>query len=274
MRLQDFADSRRAHPLWPPLLAARGPGGASARHAHHAMHLVLAVRGELSVNVGGAVHRGAGVLTAPDVPHALDARGADTLLVFVDPESDVGASLRAALATPVRIVTPAERRAIDATTDPRAIMGADGPAWTAKLATILGDGAVPTRRPIHPRVRRLLALLRSEEPDDTSLEALARRVGLSPSRLMHVFTTSIGIPLRPYLAWLRLQRAAAAIVAGSTLTEAAAFAGFADSAHMSRSFRRAFGMPPSGLRPPAPSRPIGSSASRGSALRSSHGKRT
>ena len=66
---------------------------------------------------------------------------------------------------------------------------------------------------------------------------------------MHVFTASIGIPLRPYLGWLRFQRAARAIVSGIPLTDAAMAAGFADAAHMTRTFRRMFGVPPSALRP-------------------------
>jgi AraC-like DNA-binding protein len=235
------------------------------------MHLVLALDGELSIRVGDEVLRGAGVLTAPDVPHALDARGVDVLLVFVDPESAVGASLASALDRPVRIVTDAERRALDPATDPMAIMGADGPAWTAKVAAALGRDAPKAKRVLHPRVRRLLARLRAEDLADTSLEALAREARLSPSRLMHVFTESIGIPLRPYLVWLRLQRAAFAIVSGRTLTDAAAFAGFADAAHMSRSFRRAFGMAPSALRP---GQPVRSSVAPARAVRSAHGKRT
>lgn len=107
-------------------------------------------------------------------------------------------------------------------------------------------------------MRKLLRLLRDDPGEaDTSLEALAARVGLSPGRLMHVFTASIGTPLRPYLAWLRLQRAAAAIVGGMSLTEAAAAAGFSDGAHMSRTFRRMLGLPPSALR--VPSQPVRSS---------------
>jgi transcriptional regulator GlxA family with amidase domain len=65
---------------------------------------------------------------------------------------------------------------------------------------------------------------------------------------MHVFTSSIGIPLRPYLAWLRVQRAAVDIVSGSPLSDAAQAAGFSDAAHMSRTFRRMLGIPPSLLR--------------------------
>ena len=57
----------------------------------------------------------------------------------------------------------------------------------------------------------------------------------------------VGLPLRRYLLWLRLQDAVQAIAAGAPLTDAAHAAGFADSAHLSRTFRRMFGITPSDL---------------------------
>lgn len=237
-------------PLWPPLLATRGPGARSDGHAHHAMHLVLAVDGELAFRVGarGRWQRAAGILTAPDVAHALDADGREVLLVFLDPDSDAGAALRAHLTVPVRAVTADERAGLLHDADPRAIMGAGGVAWTARVVEQLGGGPAAPRQ-VHPRVRALLRHLRALPPDgDVSLPALATAVGLSPGRLMHAFTASIGVPLRAYLLWLRLQRAAAGIVGGLALSAAAHAAGFADAAHMSRTFRRMLGLPPSALR--------------------------
>src|SRR5262249_37832358 len=94
---------------WPPLLAAPGPGSFSALHAHHAMHFVLSTGKDLRVRTS---HRGrwtaaAGVLTAPDIPHAIDACDAEKLLVFFEPESDVGALLRPALTGPLRFISGA-----------------------------------------------------------------------------------------------------------------------------------------------------------------------
>lgn len=237
-------------PLWPPLLATRGPGALSAAHAHHGMHVVVAVRGELRVRAGakGAWRRAAGVITAPDVAHAIDGAGADVLLVFLDPESDAGRALLATLDGPLRLLDRAAADALAADADPLAIMRERGVAWTARAVEIFG-GRSPARRAVHPRVRRVLSRLRALPADgDVSLEALARVAGLSPGRLMHAFTESIGVPLRPYVAWLKLQRAAAAIAGGAGLSEAAAAAGFADAAHMSRTFRRMFGLTPSALR--------------------------
>ena len=238
-------------PLWPPLLASRGPGGRTARHAHHAMHLLLALRGRLRVRLDGAPgwRAAAGVLTAPDAAHAIDGSGCETLLVFVDPESDAGRSLRALLDGPVRLVSEAERDLLARQADPRAIMLSDSAPWVGRALEVLRAAPVASRRAVHPRVRRLLRLLAAEPAlVRASLVRLARAVDLSPGRLMHVFTESIGIPLRPYLAWLKLQRAGGAIAAGRPLGEAAYAAGFADAAHMTRTFRRMLGMTPSALR--------------------------
>jgi AraC-like DNA-binding protein len=239
-------------PLWPPLLATRGPGARSEEHAHHALHLVVALGGPLRVRAKGLPERGvqaAGVLTAPGAPHALDAAGTEVLLVFFDPQSEAGASLCSLLRGPVRLLTRAEADAVAEDGEPLELMRGGGLAWTQRVLQQLGGRELPLRRPVHPRVRKLLRLLRELPPDsDTSLEALAEQVGLSPGRLMHAFTESIGLPLRPYLAWLRLQRAAAAIAGGTALSEAALEAGFADSAHMSRTFRRMLGTTPSALR--------------------------
>lgn len=242
-----------ALPAWPPVLAARGPGARSTPHAHHAMHVVLAVAGEVRFRAGarGTWQAAAGIVTAPDVVHAIDTTDADTLLVFVDPESEHGRELCAHVSG-VTAIDAARRDALLAQgADPMAIMTGGSAAWTAKAVAVVAGTSARAERRVHPRVRRLLRELRELPPDaDTSLEALAARVKLSPDRLMHVFTASIGTPLRPYLAWLRLQRASAAIVSGAALTDAALAAGFADAAHMTRTFRRMLGATPSSLRQP------------------------
>src|SRR5688572_9429513 len=97
MRLPVLPSSAGARelPLWPPLLATRGPGSKSEPHAHHAMHLILALDGLLKVRapLSEPWVEAAGVLTAPDAKHSIDARGVEVVLVFFDPESDVGEAL-------------------------------------------------------------------------------------------------------------------------------------------------------------------------------------
>ena len=83
--------------------------------------------------------------------------------------------------------------------------------------------------------------------DDFSLKALSGVSGLSQSRFMHAFTESVGVPPRPYILWLRLQRAACDLMSGVSVTEAAHSAGFSDAAHLTRTFRRMLGLTPTEL---------------------------
>jgi AraC-like DNA-binding protein len=102
---------------------------------------------------------------------------------------------------------------------------------------------------MHPKVNRVLKHLRARlgKGEDFSLKTLAAVSGLSRSRLMHVFTESVGVPLRPYILWLRLQRGSCELMNGATATEAAHVAGFSDAAHLTRTFRRMLGTTPTDL---------------------------
>src|SRR5262245_10371575 len=88
---------------WPPMLGVRGPGRCRTLHSHHAMHFVLAVDGDLRVRTSlhGRWTKAAGVLTTPDIPHAIDASAGDQVVIFFDPESDAGAALRPAGTAPL-----------------------------------------------------------------------------------------------------------------------------------------------------------------------------
>ena len=90
---------------------------------------------------------------------------------------------------------------------------------------------------------RLLPML--VQNGDPRVQHVARQVGLSESRLMHLFREQIGIPLRPYARWLRLRLAADEVRRGANLTQAAHAAGFTDSSHLSNVFHDTFGLTPS-----------------------------
>jgi AraC-like DNA-binding protein len=104
------------------------------------------------------------------------------------------------------------------------------------------------RRPpaLDYRVERVLRSLPSRlaEAEAVSLDAIAASVRLSPSRFMHLFTTSVGVPLRPYILWLRLQCGASELARGESVAAAAYAAGFSDAAHFTRTFRRMIGATP------------------------------
>lgn len=232
---------------WPAALVTWGPGGVSAPHAHHCWHLLVGLDGDLAVTgAEGSSRRGGAALTAPDAPHAVDARGTRALVVFVDPESAAGERLLAAFGRGApEVFEDREAARLRQLLDPAGPVLREPDGAVARALSLRGDAVVPPRQR-HPGVRRVLRHLREAPPGaDSSLAALARVAGLSPGRFMHAFTADVGIPLRPYLRWLKLERAAAALGAGRPLGEAAYAAGFSDAAHMTRTFRSMFGVAPS-----------------------------
>ncbi len=75
---------------------------------------------------------------------------------------------------------------------------------------------------------------------------IAKHVGLSETRLRHLFSEQIGIPITSYVLWMRIKVALREMLKpGETLSNAAHQANFSDHAHFTRTFKRMFGVSPS-----------------------------
>lgn len=103
--------------------------------------------------------------------------------------------------------------------------------------------AMPAIAPIDERVQR--AAERARADPMLSTKSLAQELGLSPSRLSHLFTGQMGLPLRAYQLWAKVHRTATLLASGMSLSHITQDAGFADQAHMRRVFHDLFGAPPS-----------------------------
>lgn len=160
-------------------------------------------------------------------------------MVFLEPESAPGHAAHSRAVRSGWTVTPVltftRRRALATVVD----------ELIAHLAPATADNATAGRHPAIDDALRLLPDLVSAGP--VSGTELAGLVGLSASRLTHLFTGQVGIPLRRYVLWTRLRIAITRVQAGDDLTGAAHGAGFADSAHLTRTTREMFGLPPSVL---------------------------
>jgi AraC-like DNA-binding protein len=103
------------------------------------------------------------------------------------------------------------------------------------------------KRDFDPRIAQTLDWIATNVSRQIGGDELAARVHLSPSRFTHLFRQQTGLPLTRYLLWTRLLVAVEAVAEGANTTVAAHKAGFADLAHMSRTFRNTFGVMPSEL---------------------------
>ncbi|GAA1207113.1 helix-turn-helix domain-containing protein [Prauserella alba] len=109
-------------------------------------------------------------------------------------------------------------------------------AWL-DIAAPVGDSGR-----IDPRIARLVSVLRDDPAVTRPAGELAACVGLSESRLLHLFRAETGTSLRAYRLWTRLLHAARAVATGSDLTAAAADAGFASPSHLAGRFKATFGL--------------------------------
>ena len=216
-------------------------------HAHHAAQIAIALEGtfKLADPYGIALDTRA-ALVPPNAMHRLEGGGQPLAILFLDPESMPARHLASQGKDPIQLdealFRPLLPKLLQAYQE--GINFQEGWDFCEELLQALA----PAERaaPLDPRVRRAIALLR-DHPGTPPLSEVSKAVGLSPSRLGHLFSEQVGLPLRPYLLWLRLQRVLIALAQGGTLTMAAHDAGFADSAHLSRTFRRMFGITPSSL---------------------------
>ncbi|OSZ77110.1 hypothetical protein CAP36_11885 [Chitinophagaceae bacterium IBVUCB2] len=106
-------------------------------------------------------------------------------------------------------------------------------------------GEAPENNGTETRITEAIQLIQSSLHSEISLENIASAVFLSESRFAHLFKEQIGIPFRRYVLWCRMQAALKAVLEGKSFTEAAYEGGFADLAHLSRTFTHMFGVSPS-----------------------------
>lgn len=117
-----------------------------------------------------------------------------------------------------------------------------------RQATAAELRAVSIDEPVSfPELRLRRVLERLKQNLDATPGELAAAVGLSESRLRHLAREQLGVPLVRLRWWFQMKRAAAVLRAGGDLSTAAHDAGFSDSAHFTRTFRRMFGFAPSQL---------------------------
>ena len=95
------------------------------------------------------------------------------------------------------------------------------------------------------RIKRVRALLDEQYRHPPSVHELAGTVGLSASRLAHLFTDAVGKSVRSYVVDRRLTTAAVLIVqTDDRISQIAYGVGFNDISNFNHAFKKKFGMSP------------------------------
>jgi AraC-like DNA-binding protein len=114
-------------------------------------------------------------------------------------------------------------------------------AMVERHAGPLVTAAAPAPGAVPSRVRDLL---HDRFAEDLGADDLAGAVGLSRFQVSRQFKEAYGIPPSAYLRQVRLRQARRRLAAGAAIAEVAVESGFADQAHLTRWFRRTYGITP------------------------------
>lgn len=97
---------------------------------------------------------------------------------------------------------------------------------------------------VDPRMSQVLKSIQDNVQSNLPIEFFAQQIGVSVPRLVQLFKEQIGVPMRRYRLWHRLFCAIQEIARTQNLSAGAFAAGFSDSAHFNRTFKRMVGLTP------------------------------
>lgn len=222
-------------------------------HWHPEWSFGAVVSGQCRCSVDGqAMHARAGdlIAIAPGVVHTgvLDAPGGlqDVLVVMLYVPAPF--LQHQGLPEPVRSGTvkapalAAQAAGLQSVADVSAWLRAAVPPLSAALTP---DDAAPGHATPSPAERALLERMRAAVlAGEHRVAAVAQRCGVSRKRLHQVLSRWVGMAPSDYLRTARLHHARDLLASQEPLAAVADACGFADQAHFTRWFRRAFGYTP------------------------------
>lgn len=221
-----------------------------SKHQHPFIQLIAGVNGPyLWKDDGGNWSEKNILLVSPNHPHECDANGQKVIIITIDNESRLGEFLRDRYfkSKPIIDFSPNNEK-FDLTLFIRLLAENQWEDLHQRIMSSLDfNSMMSVQDKKDNRIQNVLDYINDNINNEINTKSLMDVSYLSESRLLHLFKEQIGLPIRNYILWYRIQIAFNEIVKGMSLTQAAHFAGFSDQAHLTRTFVRTFGAPPSTL---------------------------
>lgn len=228
------------------MVLVRSTAADSGTHAHRALQLVWSADTAIDLELGGEVSAARWAVIPPMQSHRLRGAGQRLAHLFLDPGPiPFRRWSRSHAARPPD--AELSNRLTTWSTD-----GCDHDTAAALAAEWL-RASLPGLNPARCPDERIARTIDRVDADPAGLgwnhRSLAALAHLSPSRFQALFRAHTGQSVQQYVLWRRLLLALGLLLRGHSVTHTAVETGFADAAHLSRSFRKIFGAAPSEIRP-------------------------
>lgn len=214
-------------------------------HSHYAVSILVSLRGSFHLYTNtNSVIESEGIIIPPNYYHRLDGTNSEMVIIQLDPKSEEYKCIE--MNQSPKTIDKETRLKIKKIANP--LFGETLTCDSARslynqILSLLGSETVSKK--YDKRIEMAIQRIKEKIPNPVTLLELSEISGISTDRFMHLFKDNMGIPLRQYLLWQRLHIAAKLLQGGENLTTASHAAGFSDQAHLSRTFKKMFGVKPS-----------------------------
>jgi AraC-like DNA-binding protein len=218
-------------------------------HAHHAIQIAVGFEAPVEFRASPTdawTSYPRGALIQPGHPHEFRAPGRRIANILFEPESELGRALLERYHGGPIVALEGDVRTLARAYDegaPDEVLVDETMAFISRLA-----GGTRPRKATDVRALRAISWIGEHLDEPISLADVANVAGLSEGRMRHLFVEETGIAFRPYVLWTRLNHALELGLGGMSWTEAAHATNFADSAHLTRTCRRMYGLVPTSIR--------------------------
>ncbi|TGL16601.1 helix-turn-helix transcriptional regulator [Leptospira meyeri] len=214
-------------------------------HSHYAVSILVSLGSSFQLQTKSKeIIKSQGIIIPPNYYHKLEAENSEMLIIQLDPKSDEYKKI--IMEDHPKTIDDFTRLKIQSIAEPlfSDSLSCDSARTVYnQILSLLGSKTISKK--YDHRIEIAIQRIKEKMPNPVTLGELSEISGISTDRFMHLFKENMGIPLRQYLLWQRLHIAAKLLQGGENLTTASHAAGFSDQAHLSRTFKKMFGVKPS-----------------------------
>jgi AraC-like DNA-binding protein len=255
----DWFQTRRDEQRGVEALRAGLHSHSYSRHAHETYAIGVTEAGSQSFWCRGARHRtrpGSVILFAPlDLHdgHASTSDGVVYRMLYLDAirleaaarERGRLVGFRAAVAEHPPLAAAILRYGREIDRDEDALAASE--AYLGLVEALAGEGR-PLGERLPPSLARVREIMHEDMAERLTVEDLADVADLGRFQLLRAFIRRFGLPPSAYLRTIRLEAAKRRLAAGEAPADVAAAVGFVDQPHLTRLFKRAYGITPGAYR--------------------------
>lgn len=216
----------------------------ASSHSHAMMQFFFCTEDKLNIKIGKNRVDAECILVNKNVSHSFKADNKICLTVIIEPVSDFGMALDELLKGSDFLII--DKSSLGTLREKVLLMkdGSDKAVYPElKDAMYECFNLEQSNMVLDERITEFLDMLDHCSCEDHSLDEYAGKLCLSASRLSHLFSEQVGIPIKKYLILHQVEKAFEAILQGESITTASMNAGFDSPSHFAAAVKKLMGLP-------------------------------